>query len=679
MRMRRRRGSRPSGARRTRLPGPRCCGGSGRPTRSRTTRPRSGSRRATRRRCWTGPGARRPRPARRTRPRPYDTLAEVRARSGKLADAVDAARRALELAEGGERRRTLERLIGRLRGSGIDARARAALERALRVLEGPKVAPPARTLSPAEAAGDGGGRRGDGRPAAGRATAAAAAAIPWPDAELGGAVAEVTGRDRRVTRGSRAPSRGRERWARRRERLSRPKRRATAGGWWRRQAKPRSAGCRRSTPRKRIADRRAAGECAEALAEEDGLAEVDPAPRGMLGRAWTRRSPRTQPDLAPLGPSHPGRTGARPAARHRARRPRPARGGGAGRRRHRPRHRPAAGPRRGQPAVRDTGRGGRRVLPGPVARARPRRAAPGARPAVRRARLGRPRDREAGPAGTADGPGRGPRRDRPGGGREGRARLTRAAAPERLRTVPGRSGRGPMVHSAEDAPVRRVPRPADQPDDRARHRDHRDLHLLAVQPDPRDSRRHPRHRGVDPARHLRPGPVPGPPAVHPAAPGGRRRRPVRARRRVPARAPASPRADRPGGRRRADLSRRPRSARSSTSRRRCPRPPGGCRARGTARSSCSSGRRGSRRSPRPASWSTRTSRTSSCARSSCPGRALHDGAVIVRGDQILAAGALLPLTEMTLSERYGTRHGPRSGSPRTPTPWPWWCPRRAAR
>jgi len=39
-----------------------------------------------------------------------------------------------------------------------------------------------------------------------------------------------------------------------------------------------------------------------------------------------------------------------------------------------------------------------------------------------------------------------------------------------------------------------------------------------------------------------------------------------------------------------------------------------------------------------------------------PRSALHDGAVIIRGDGILAAGALLPLTEMHLSERFGTRH-----------------------
>jgi diadenylate cyclase len=40
-----------------------------------------------------------------------------------------------------------------------------------------------------------------------------------------------------------------------------------------------------------------------------------------------------------------------------------------------------------------------------------------------------------------------------------------------------------------------------------------------------------------------------------------------------------------------------------------------------------------------------------------PRGALHDGAVIVRGESIVAAGALLPLAETTLqAERYGTRH-----------------------
>lgn len=40
-----------------------------------------------------------------------------------------------------------------------------------------------------------------------------------------------------------------------------------------------------------------------------------------------------------------------------------------------------------------------------------------------------------------------------------------------------------------------------------------------------------------------------------------------------------------------------------------------------------------------------------------PRTALHDGAVIIRGDTILAAGALLPLAETSVhAERFGTRH-----------------------
>jgi diadenylate cyclase len=40
-----------------------------------------------------------------------------------------------------------------------------------------------------------------------------------------------------------------------------------------------------------------------------------------------------------------------------------------------------------------------------------------------------------------------------------------------------------------------------------------------------------------------------------------------------------------------------------------------------------------------------------------PRTALHDGAVIIRGEQVVAAGALLPLAETTVhSERLGTRH-----------------------
>lgn len=40
-----------------------------------------------------------------------------------------------------------------------------------------------------------------------------------------------------------------------------------------------------------------------------------------------------------------------------------------------------------------------------------------------------------------------------------------------------------------------------------------------------------------------------------------------------------------------------------------------------------------------------------------PRTPLHDGAVIIRGERVIAAGALLPLAEMTLQlERFGTRH-----------------------
>lgn len=71
----------------------------------------------------------------------FDTLAESRAAADKLADAVDAARLGLELAEGRDRRRTLERLIDRLRASEPGEPGRIALEQALLVLEGHAMAP----------------------------------------------------------------------------------------------------------------------------------------------------------------------------------------------------------------------------------------------------------------------------------------------------------------------------------------------------------------------------------------------------------------------------------------------------------------------------------------------------------------------------------------------------------
>lgn len=66
----------------------------------------------------------------------FDSLADVRAAAGRLAEAVDAARRGLELAEARHRRRTLGLLIARLRQSEPDVPGRVALERALLVLDG---------------------------------------------------------------------------------------------------------------------------------------------------------------------------------------------------------------------------------------------------------------------------------------------------------------------------------------------------------------------------------------------------------------------------------------------------------------------------------------------------------------------------------------------------------------
>jgi tetratricopeptide (TPR) repeat protein len=73
-----------------------------------------------------------------------DRLAEVLLDGGRLPDASDAARRALELAESRERRRSIEDLAVRLRESAGDEAAERALAGVLRVLEPPvaPVAPP---------------------------------------------------------------------------------------------------------------------------------------------------------------------------------------------------------------------------------------------------------------------------------------------------------------------------------------------------------------------------------------------------------------------------------------------------------------------------------------------------------------------------------------------------------
>lgn len=65
----------------------------------------------------------------------FEMLAGVLERAGRLTDAADAARRALELAESRTRRREMERLGGLLRDSGEDRQVVDALDRALRVLE----------------------------------------------------------------------------------------------------------------------------------------------------------------------------------------------------------------------------------------------------------------------------------------------------------------------------------------------------------------------------------------------------------------------------------------------------------------------------------------------------------------------------------------------------------------
>lgn len=64
-----------------------------------------------------------------------DVVAEVREGDGRLAEALGAAGRALELAEARHRRATVRRLVDALAGSELDGPARVALEGAMRVLE----------------------------------------------------------------------------------------------------------------------------------------------------------------------------------------------------------------------------------------------------------------------------------------------------------------------------------------------------------------------------------------------------------------------------------------------------------------------------------------------------------------------------------------------------------------
>jgi tetratricopeptide (TPR) repeat protein len=75
--------------------------------------------------------------------RDYEALAESLERAGRLVDACDAARRALELAESRTRRRAVERLAAVLREQDADPSVAEALRRAMQLLEPMHVAPPA--------------------------------------------------------------------------------------------------------------------------------------------------------------------------------------------------------------------------------------------------------------------------------------------------------------------------------------------------------------------------------------------------------------------------------------------------------------------------------------------------------------------------------------------------------
>jgi tetratricopeptide (TPR) repeat protein len=77
-----------------------------------------------------------------------DVLAGLQETAGRLPEACDTARRALELAESRERRRHVEALAQRLRDVPADDTAAAALERALSMLE-PVARPPAAPAAPA--------------------------------------------------------------------------------------------------------------------------------------------------------------------------------------------------------------------------------------------------------------------------------------------------------------------------------------------------------------------------------------------------------------------------------------------------------------------------------------------------------------------------------------------------
>ncbi len=76
-----------------------------------------------------------------------DRLADVLERGDRVADACDAARRALELAESRGRRRLVEALVARLSTMSVDPAAASVLERARRIIE---VHPGATPVTPSD-------------------------------------------------------------------------------------------------------------------------------------------------------------------------------------------------------------------------------------------------------------------------------------------------------------------------------------------------------------------------------------------------------------------------------------------------------------------------------------------------------------------------------------------------
>ncbi len=107
-----------------------------------------------------------------------DRLTDVLDGGGRVADACDAARRALELAESKDRRRQVEALVGRLRVSVGDEKAERSLAKALRLLEPAEVEERPVRVEEVAVAGV-----GDGTRDAGQAVATAEAEQPNKPAE----------------------------------------------------------------------------------------------------------------------------------------------------------------------------------------------------------------------------------------------------------------------------------------------------------------------------------------------------------------------------------------------------------------------------------------------------------------------------------------------------------------